>query len=306
MHPCDRVVTVTTPAGTSASASTPANTLHIVSQLGARLTPITGRDVRVLKTLPTPPPRTQEALLLGHQVTISKGAVASSVSPSAASIGTSIMAIINGIGIGAVTAVEFAPADGLTVGAPVAAADGKSVSVSLSISGDAPQTLRTVRVLAGTTLVQFGDPSKALFRITTPQPQIDGISPLFVQVGAAPAALTVYGKNFQNAQPHYYDPNKAQIQDFDAFWEFVSGPLNAGSFGPNLLDNTFGPQVVFPKAPPAGQVNLPPSAGLQFFGQVDIDARSKDMVVALKDIDGSEVFSRRLHAKPGKGWGRDD
>ena len=105
---------------------------------------------------------------------------------------------------------------------------------------------------------------------------------------------------------HYYDPNKAQIQDFDAFWEFVSGPLNAGSFGPNALDNTFGPQVVFSKAPPAGQVNLPPSAGLQFFGQVDIDARSKDMVVALKDIDGSEVFNRRLHAKPCKGWGRDD
>ncbi len=105
---------------------------------------------------------------------------------------------------------------------------------------------------------------------------------------------------------HYYDPNQAQFQDFDPFWEFVSGPLHAGSFGPNALDATFGPQVKFFKAPPAGQVNLPPSAGLQFFGQVDIDARSKDMVVALKDIDGKEVFSQRLHAKPCKGWGRDD
>jgi alkaline phosphatase D len=106
---------------------------------------------------------------------------------------------------------------------------------------------------------------------------------------------------------HYYDPGKAQFTDFDPFWEFVSGPLNAGSFGPNALDATFGPQVVFSKAPPAGgPVNLPPSAGLQFFGQVDIDSRSKDMVVALKDIDGNEVFSERLHARPCKGWGRDD
>jgi alkaline phosphatase D len=106
---------------------------------------------------------------------------------------------------------------------------------------------------------------------------------------------------------HYYDPGKAQFTDFDPFWEFVSGPLNAGSFGPNALDATFGPQVVFSKAPPAGgPVNLPPSAGLQFFGQVDIDSRSKDMVVALKDIDGNEVFSQRLHARPCKGWGRDD
>jgi alkaline phosphatase D len=105
---------------------------------------------------------------------------------------------------------------------------------------------------------------------------------------------------------HYYDPNQAKFQEFDPFWEFVSGPLNAGSFGPNTLDPTFGPQVRFSKAPPAGQVNLPPSAGLQFFGQVDIDSRSKDMVVALKDIDGKEVFSQRLHAKPCASWERWD
>ncbi len=100
---------------------------------------------------------------------------------------------------------------------------------------------------------------------------------------------------------HYYDPNQAQFQDFDPFWEFVSGPLNAGSFGPNLLDNTFGPQVIFQKAPPAAQVNLPPTAGLQFFGQVDVDHRSKDMIVSLRDIDGSTLFSQRLHAQP---WAR--
>ena len=38
---------------------------------------------------------------------------------------------------------------------------------------------------------------------------------------------------------HYYDPGKAQFTDFDPFWEFVSGPLNAGTFGPNALDATF-------------------------------------------------------------------
>jgi alkaline phosphatase D len=105
---------------------------------------------------------------------------------------------------------------------------------------------------------------------------------------------------------HYYDPGKARFQDFDPFWEFVAGPLNAGTFGPNTLDATFGPQLVFAKTPPAGgPVNLPPTAGLQFFGQIDIDARSRDMLVALKDIDGKEVFSRRLHARPAKGWADD-
>ena len=95
---------------------------------------------------------------------------------------------------------------------------------------------------------------------------------------------------------HYYDPGKAQFQDFDPFWEFVAGPLHAGSFGPNTLDNTFGPRVEFQKAPPAA--NTPPSGGFQFFGQVDIDHRSKDMLVALKDINGIPVFSTRLRARP--------
>ncbi|HET6520825.1 MAG TPA: alkaline phosphatase D family protein, partial [Geminicoccaceae bacterium] len=47
---------------------------------------------------------------------------------------------------------------------------------------------------------------------------------------------------------HRYDPNRARFQEFLPFWEFVSGPLNAGSFGPNALDDTFGPRVVFQKA----------------------------------------------------------
>jgi alkaline phosphatase D len=93
---------------------------------------------------------------------------------------------------------------------------------------------------------------------------------------------------------HYYDPQKAQYKDFDPFWEFVSGPLNAGSFGPNALDNTFGPQVIFQKAPPAP--NFSPFAGLQFFGQVDIDGRTAVMTVTLKDLNGASVFSQKLQS----------
>lgn len=95
---------------------------------------------------------------------------------------------------------------------------------------------------------------------------------------------------------HYYDPRKAQTRDFAPFWEFVAGPLNAGSFGPNSTDATFGPQVVFSKAPPAGQSNLSPYAGLQFFGEVNIDRYSKAMTVDLKDINGASVFRQTLHA----------
>ncbi len=102
------------------------------------------------------------------------------------------------------------------------------------------------------------------------------------------------------AAAHYYDASIAQYQDFDSFWEFVSGPLHAGTFGPNALDDTFGPTVIFQQAPPAGQSNLPPSAGLQFFGQVELDPKDKSLTVALKNQSGAEVYSQKL--TPGMRW----
>jgi alkaline phosphatase D len=96
---------------------------------------------------------------------------------------------------------------------------------------------------------------------------------------------------------HFYDPTKAQFTDFDPFWEFMSGPLNAGTFGPNQLDNTFGIQVVWHKAPPQGQVNLPPSMGMQFFGEVKIDARSEAMTVHLRDLTGASLWQTTLEPR---------
>ncbi|RNF35338.1 alkaline phosphatase D family protein [Paracoccus methylarcula] len=93
---------------------------------------------------------------------------------------------------------------------------------------------------------------------------------------------------------HEYHPDRAAFQEFEPFWEFVSGPLHSGSFGPNDLDMTFGPEVKFVKAPPAGQVNLPPSAGLQFFGLVDIAGDSGQMTVRLMDRADNELWSVTL------------
>ncbi|PIE09811.1 MAG: alkaline phosphatase [Rhodobacterales bacterium] len=93
---------------------------------------------------------------------------------------------------------------------------------------------------------------------------------------------------------HHYSPDRAQFQEFDPFWEFVSGPLHAGTFGPNALDGTFGPEVRFVKAPEDGKANLPPSAGLQFFGLVDIDGETEQMKVRLMDSGDTELWSITL------------
>jgi alkaline phosphatase D len=94
---------------------------------------------------------------------------------------------------------------------------------------------------------------------------------------------------------HHYNPDKAKFQDFDPFWEFVSGPIHAGTFGPNELDMTFGPEVKFVAAPTKEQgQNLPPSAGLQFFGLVDIDGTTEQLTVRLMNRDDKELWKITL------------
>lgn len=92
---------------------------------------------------------------------------------------------------------------------------------------------------------------------------------------------------------HYYDPAKAVFTDFSPFWEFVSGPLNAGSFGPGKLDNTFGPQVIYQKHPGPGQQAVGPAAGYQFFGDVAIN-EAGGMTVKLRDLNGTVLFEKLL------------
>lgn len=94
---------------------------------------------------------------------------------------------------------------------------------------------------------------------------------------------------------HYYDPGKAKFQDFEPFWEFVSGPIHAGTFGPGELDQTFGPQLKFIKAPTAEQgQNAPPSAGLQFFGHVAVDGKTQQMTVTLRDVDDNALWATTI------------
>lgn len=57
-------------------------------------------------------------------------------------------------------------------------------------------------------------------------------------------------------------------------------------------DETFGPEVVFQKAPPAQ--NDSPFGGHRFFGQADIEPQTRTMEVTLVDIEGNTVFSKAL------------
>lgn len=94
------------------------------------------------------------------------------------------------------------------------------------------------------------------------------------------------------AAANHYDPSRATFTDFDPFWEFVAGPVNAGTFGPNALDPTFGPEAVFVKA--ADFPNQPPSGGNQFFGFVEIDPRTGVFTVSLRNLFGKVLWTKDI------------
>src|SRR6478736_1487413 len=101
---------------------------------------------------------------------------------------------------------------------------------------------------------------------------------------------------------HHYDPSRAIFRDFEPFWEFVSGPLHAGTWAPGILDNTFGPKAMYQKG--CDGENLAPCFGMQFFGRVDIDGKTGVMTVTLKDVDNRDLWSVDIEPRPDARPGR--
>ena len=85
------------------------------------------------------------------------------------------------------------------------------------------------------------------------------------------------------------------------FWEFVSGPIHAGTWTPSTLDKTFGPRVVCQNAasPEQGE-NLAPCFGLQFFGHIAIDGATGVLTVTLKDVGDRALWSMDIEPKSNK------
>lgn len=89
------------------------------------------------------------------------------------------------------------------------------------------------------------------------------------------------------AAAHHFDPARATFPDFDPFYELVAGPIHAGSFGPNQLDPSFGPELKFQWAPTAQ--NAAPWDGFQSFGTIDVHPDA--LQCALVGIDGKARYS---------------
>jgi alkaline phosphatase D len=102
------------------------------------------------------------------------------------------------------------------------------------------------------------------------------------------------------ASATYYDPGRGSFSDFNPFWEFVAGPINAGTFGPGEIDRTFGPDVRFQSVAEGMKQNRPPTEGMQYFGLAVIDGDTERLTVTLHDLKGTELFRAELTPQPGR------
>jgi alkaline phosphatase D len=92
------------------------------------------------------------------------------------------------------------------------------------------------------------------------------------------------------AAAFHYAPERARVRNFRPFWEFIAGPLHAGTGTPRTPDDTFGPEERFMGVPREANA-VGPAAGLQFFGKVAISAASRTMRVSLHNLKGDTVFA---------------
>lgn len=102
---------------------------------------------------------------------------------------------------------------------------------------------------------------------------------------------------YLTADVHYtaaisYHPEQAGFTDFTPFWEFVSGPLNAGAFPESPLDGTFGARYEFVHAP--SDKDTSPAQGFQHFGEVVINSDTRALTVNLCDASGVSLYSKEL------------
>ncbi len=96
------------------------------------------------------------------------------------------------------------------------------------------------------------------------------------------------------AAAHRYEPERAAFREFRPFWELVAGPLHAAVFGPNPLDPTFGPEIVWQRTPPDHLYGSGPAGGLASFGALAFDPKSRALSIALHDRDGAVMWSDEL------------
>lgn len=195
----EHLIRVVTPGGTSQASKGPENTFTVVTNLGETISPIMAPPVGVV--LETPATTTTRTYGLGSfDLGVARGPVITDVSPRVGIVGETVTLTLQGQELTNVSSIAFSPAEGLTVQPATPAADGKSLTVSVAIAGDAPKTVRALKAYDNGVEVPFSDIFRSQFLVSAPLPRVDSVSPVNMAIGSGPISLTIRGANFKDAK----------------------------------------------------------------------------------------------------------
>lgn len=154
----------------------------------------------VLEKPPEPPASKTIQLGTRADVGVVVGGHIRDIAPKAVPRGASMTLTLFGKGLETAAAVSLAPADGVTLGSLTAAPDGLSATLPITVSDNAPATLRQIVVTdgAGNRFPASRADSDRLL-VAYPAPVIESITPVFGTAGA-PMSVTLRGRNLQQGK----------------------------------------------------------------------------------------------------------
>lgn len=194
--PGPRRVRVVTAAGTSSAELTPVNTLDI--RLDNLVTyPLF--DTRHLTVFKGEPPASEgpSVALTSGLLGIAKGPLATDIQPRLLETGRETRVTISGQGLSAVSELVITPADGLIVG-PLSGTDDL-LEVAVEVAPDAARGLRRLHLATPSGHMTLAQPQLGVVQVVSPQPVVEGVSPVYIQPGVAAQPITISGRNFQQA-----------------------------------------------------------------------------------------------------------
>jgi len=144
--------------------------------------------------------------LTSSLVGVSVGSHARQLIPAAGVVGTSLTLQVAGEGLNAVSAVQFVPSDGMTLGQPMASPDGKSLTVRVDIDASAAKSTRRVVLNTATGPVPFTTDTGDRFVVTGPAPLVESVSPNVLVAGQLATTLSVRGQNLRDVQAVQFVP----------------------------------------------------------------------------------------------------
>jgi YD repeat-containing protein len=145
--------------------------------------------------------------LVSAQVGVAIGTFITSVAPQTLTTGSGpTNVVITGGNLQGITAVNVVPADGLVLGPIAVAPDGTNVTVPITVSANAPQTLRQLALIGAHQPYIPVRPDIDRLLIAPPAPEIHSLDPNFATAGTTAATLTVRGRNLANVQAITFTP----------------------------------------------------------------------------------------------------